>query len=368
MESSTEPMDVVDDGEQEQKEEEKSTRALGSEDPPQAESTSAANTNDDDDDDDDKQEGGEASATSGEDKKPAAKDMSTEGAKAGDHGAGWVFDQGERGNDDTCSSSSESDDENEDAGDTNDYVTEDGRRLSEYEIQRLERIKRNREYLAKLGLQGKDGGGVLGQKKKQKRPPAKKSTEAPVVRRSQLSRRSKIKKVVTYAEPSLRDLLRVADKKEATNAPVDQKLAPIPKKEELVASEPTKPPPENETKKPKKSRGVNERQEAFVYLEFKRLQSSKNQTMRQAERNVRVAEKEVKYWHKLMASWERRSKKQLEAERQRQAEVKEREALGGKSIKEVLHEIDGRMPLIVAAVKRYDDCLQVRDYVIIGCA
>ena len=234
-------------------------------------------------------------------------------------------------NKDGSSAESSSSDDEDATNKSKEYFTDDGRQLSEYEIQRLERIKRNREYLAKLGLAGKDGGGVLGQKQRRKR--SGKPNEVAVVRRSPISRRSKIKKVVTYAEPSasVRDLIRVADGK-ATDAPIDKR-------------------------KPKKS--VNERQEAFIYLEFKRIQSFKNQLAKQANRNVRLAEKEVKYWHKLVGRWERRNQKLLDAERQRQAEAKERVILGGKSIKELLQELDNRYPEIHAAVQRYDNDLQV---------
>jgi len=286
-----------------------------------------------------------------EEKIPAAK-------KLGEKSAGEASDNDDNKDDSAFSNSSSEDEEEKEESESKSeaYVTEDGRTLSEYEIQRLERIKRNRAYLAQLGLAGKDGGGVLGKKKKKERPRKAPTEEKPVIRR--VSRRSKAKPV-TYTEPSasVRDLLRVADKK-ATNAPVDLKLS-SPEKADMGVqeAEPPKQPPPNS--KPKK-RSVNDRQEQFVYLEFLSIQSSKNQSLRQAERNVRTAEKEVKYWHKLVQRWERRKQRQSEAQRQRQTEVRERAELGGHSIKEVLQEIDSRMPEIAETVKRYDDLLQVR--------
>ena len=259
------------------------------------------------------------------------------------------------GSDNDSPEDSSSDDDEEGNNKSNEYITEDGRKLSEYEIQRLERIKRNQDYLAKLGLEGKDGGGVLGQKQKRRR--TKRSSDASqVVRRSPLSRRTKIKKVVTYAEPSasVRDLLRVADRK-ASNAPVDLMIS-SPEKAELSSLVLPKPPLDH---KKSRNRNVNERLEAFIYLEFKRIQSSKTQLAKQADRNVRLAEKEVKYWHKLVGRWERRNRKHFEAERQRQTEAKERVVLGGKSIKELLQDLDVRFPEIVAVAQRYDHCLQV---------
>jgi len=291
-----------------------------------------------------------------EDKKPAAKDRNS--GKSDDEedqatAASHDDEEEDKGDGDSSSSDSSSDEEEEDK--SKEYVTEDGRKLSEYEIQRLERIKRNREYLAQLGLEGKDGGGVLGKKKKMDRP-KKKPTAVPLaVRRSPISRRSKVKKV-TYTEPSasVRDLLRVADKK-ATNAPPDLNL-PSPEKAALPVA-PPKTPPEKKPKKP----GINERQELFVHLEFKSIQSSKRTSLLQAERNVRAAEKEVKYWHKLIQRWERLNQRQVDAQRQKQTEVKERSILGGKSIKELLQDIDARMPEIQETIKEYDDCLQVRN-------
>ena len=296
----------------------------------------------------DSDEGGEEED---EDEKHAAK-------KPGEKSAGVASDDNDNNDDSASSNSSSEDDEGKEESESKSeaYVTEDGRTLSEYEIQRLERIKRNRAYLAQLGLAGKDGGGVLGKKKKKERPRKAATDEKPVIRR--VSRRSRVK-TVTYTEPSasVRDLLRVADKK-ATNAPVDLKLT-SPEKADMGTQEvepPKQPPPSN---KPKK-RSVNDRQEQFVYLEFLSIRSSKNQSLRQAKQNVRTAEKEVKYWHKLVQRWERRKQRQSEAQRQRQTEVRERAELGGNSIKEVLQEIDSRMPEIAETVKRYDDLLQVR--------
>jgi hypothetical protein len=109
----------------------------------------------------------------------------------------------------------------------------------------------------------------------------------------------------------------------------------------------------------KKKRKTAERMEQFIYREFGRIKSGKNQSLKQAERNVRAAEKEVKYWGKLVTVWEKQQQRKLEAEKQKQEEELQRELLGGKSLKEFLQEIDSRMPEIQEAVKSYDDSLQV---------
>ena len=72
----------------------------------------------------------------------------------------------EEGFDDAKESKQGSDTDDDDESKPTGVDTEDGRTLSEYKIQRLVRIKRNWQYLAQLGLAGKEGGGVLGEKKK----------------------------------------------------------------------------------------------------------------------------------------------------------------------------------------------------------
>jgi hypothetical protein len=97
----------------------------------------------------------------------------------------------EEGFEDAKESKQGSDTDDDDESKPTGVVTEDVRTLSEYEIQRLVRIKRNRQYLAQLGLAGKEGGGVLGEKKRKARI-KRVSKEAPVVRRSSRSRRTMI--------------------------------------------------------------------------------------------------------------------------------------------------------------------------------
>jgi hypothetical protein len=247
---------------------------------------------------------------------------------------------------DASSDDDDDDDEQQDDGEVK-HVDEEGRPLSEYEIQRLERIRRNREYLAQLGLEGKDGGGVLGGKKKEVRPKSKK-TEEPIQKRHSLSRRSKVKKSYTEPSSSVRDLLEDSTKSEAKKRG-SINLASVPPSETGTEPEPNK-----------KKRKPDERMEKFIYDEFRRIKSEKTQTLALAERNVRAADKEVKYWKKLVDIEKRKAQRQLEAERQRQQEEQQRATLGGRSMKEMVQYIDSCLPKLQHAVKRYDDSLQVR--------
>jgi hypothetical protein len=69
--------------------------------------------------------------------------------------------------------------------------------------------------------------------------------------------------------------------------------------------------------------------------------------LKKAERNSKAAEREVKYWNNLVSVWERRNERSLEGARQRQAEAMHKEVSGGKTIIDLLHEIDNRLPAIV---------------------
>ena len=140
---------------------------------------------DDDDDSQNEDEEEEAEENDGDDD----EDEGEQDEEDGD-------DEEDQEEDDEEEDSSDEDDEDEegDESSTKKVLTEDGREMSEYEMLRFERIRRNKEKLAALGLESQTGGGVLGEKKK----PKKKKKERPSVevagpKRSSLSRRSKVK-------------------------------------------------------------------------------------------------------------------------------------------------------------------------------
>ena len=206
----------------------------------------------------------------------------------------------------------------------------DEHHLSEYEKLRLERIKRNREYLSQLGLadQSMLGGRKVPAKRKKKKPPPK--PQGP--KRSS----SRARKSVDYAEPSnsVAKLLRGTKPK--------------------VSKDPPK-------RKPSIAKQHLHRMEMFIFREFQRIKSLKTQTAKDAERNVRAAEKEVAYWSKLAELYEKREERKLHQERIRQIQEEEREGFGGVTLKELLHDIDKRMPELISAMSRYDEEYEVRE-------
>lgn len=276
-----------------------------------------------------------------EDRKPAAKDSDSQTLVVNNDG------KGNDGPDEAVASdgSEESDEEK-----SRNLVSEDGRTLSAYEMQRLERIKRNREYLAQLGLVGKDGGKIHRNQKKRKKHPKKDLSSA--VRRSSLSRKTKVKSV-RYREPSNAawDFFHVKDKQESTNDPslVNPASSQQAENDILVTKEPHSRPESSF------NRNYGEKRDKIVFFEFKHIGSSKTQALRLAKRNFRAAENEAKYWQRLVNRWERR----VEVQNRNGTETKIQAALASKTAKELLHEIDGQMPEIIAALRHYDKILEV---------
>jgi hypothetical protein len=323
-----------------------------------------ADVNMDGDGDGNDERDADADADSEEDRKPAAienNDGDTEDDAAADSEVdGDDDDDGDDGEIDGSEENASSDDNNDKDDDQDDQeenssddggkngragasgASPDGRQLSQYELLRQERIKRNKQYLAALGLEGTSASGVLGGKVSGKPSKRKRKRISPSQKRSSLSRRTKAS--VDYTEPpaSVASLLRTNDKNE----------------QEKKKDRPPKPPNDRKTKDPK------DRLEKFVWLEFKSINAHKRQILSQAEKNLRNAGKEVKYWKKRAEVFERRQQRKLERKLE-QAKIinqleDERRQLGGGTAKELLQDIDNRMPDILSAVARYDAKLEVR--------
>jgi len=250
-------------------------------------------------------------------------------------------------------------------------IIRDGRELSEYEILRLERIQRNKEYLANLGLEKREGhdGGFLGDRKPKPRPKKKRVAPRPpsdTIAAQRPSRRAK--EAVNYAEPKcgIAAMAREPEqcKANATDGNDDLQIQETPGKRD--AATPSSPSSRNKEKAAKRP---EERMEKFLYLEYRSIQSHKNGVLRQAERNVRAAEKAVKYWGRLAEKAERRATRkrlkeeearvlgQMAAELREQREKmkkKQKESTGCRTIKQLLKEVDQRMPELRSAVEKYD--------------
>lgn len=340
---------------------------------PEGEQDESLSRDDDDSDDDD----------SRNDRKPAAKPMKNDNEN---------YDVSDKEECDT-------DDEEDESKPTSAVVvTEDGRILSDYEIQRLERIKRNRQYLAQLGLEGKEGGGgVWGERPPKKKRSRPKPVDAPVLpSRSSMSRRTKLNPV-SYVEPptSVRDLMRSDknDKPQTDSIIHTTKITTTADTDTILATDTTtasaaaaaaetdtasttpdadigstngeqehqqlvQPPTAKTNQLP--VRKNSKKIEQPIYYEFKRIRALKRINLKKAERNFKVAEKQAMYWNKFVTVWERRNERKLEATRRRQVETAEKGMFGGKSIQDLLSEIDNRMPAIEQAIERYDDSIAVR--------
>lgn len=212
-------------------------------------------------------------------------------------------------------------------------VDEEGRPLSEYEIQRLERIKRNKDLLTQLGLQGKgDGSGVLGGKKKNSAPrksESLKNDQVNVKRRQTISRKTKLNRK-SYKEPSksIRSLLRETEGGTST-----------------TSASKKKPPPKSAPKKPRVERMSKE-----VYDAFQQAQARRRNLFQQAQRNVRNAEKEVKYWQKRQTAATKPGSRKRE-------DLRERRALEGKTAREFIQIVDERMPEITEVIHDYENAM-----------
>jgi len=262
-------------------------------------------------------------------------------------------DDGDNQDSDGDEGSSSDDDEEAKESSSSRRMTVDGRELSEYEILRLERIKRNQEYLANLGLQGKNGAGVLGGKKKPRAPTKKKRSEDEESARQVVKRPKRKRKEVDYSEPSnsVASLLRQHKAKEGGEGKKEPVHRPIPKK--------------------KKDKAPVNRMELFLYREFKAIQKHKTDVLRQAERDVRASEKQVSYWFKKAERIElRREKKERRELQKKELEARiaafnaeemqmERNLLGCTK-RELLGQVDERMPELLSAAGRYEQEAKVR--------
>jgi hypothetical protein len=192
-----------------------------------------------------------------------------------------------------------------------------GRPLSAYEIMRLERIKRNKAYLAKLGLEGDPMNGKKGtllvsdkdDMKKKIAAKKKRQKEVVVHRRTSVGRRTKTKKI------------------DYTEKKVKQQADMLLKEEKLIAKK-------KKSEKPKKEDSLP----LFIYREFKNMKVNRKQNVRTAERLERLAEVAV-----------RLASRETETLRKKNRRLEERETRD--LLVPVVHEIEKRRVDIIKALK-----------------
>ena len=220
--------------------------------------------------------------------------------------------------DDSDSEQEEEEEENEENSQSEVPTDEFGRPLSAYEIMRLERIKRNQSYLARLGLEkeGKTSSLLAPHKEKMKKKKPKKKKETVVLpRRSSVGRRTKAK-AIDYKEKSVKskdDLLPAAERKKE------------PKKE--------------------KARKTKEHLPLYLYEEFRNMETTRNRNLRTCEKLSRAAEKEVRI-----------ATNQLE--RLQAKEKRAMEKLTRDEIAPMVNQIDKRRKDIIKTLRKIDGLME----------
>lgn len=221
--------------------------------------------------------------------------------------------------DDDDDSSSDKEDEEPKQNEAKVVIGEDGHVLSAYEIQRLERIQRNKEYLASLGLE-KNKQALSAAKAKKKVAPARKKQQD-IKRRSSISRASK-EKVVTYAERK--------------------------DKEEAESKKPSGP-----WKRKKENRAA--RMERFIHDEFRRIGKEQRNHLKRAQKNVRQADVEFRIAEQTVEKFEKKRRKQIENQQSVERIRQEQRSLGGFTARRMLYEIDMRELEIKNALREFDE-------------
>ena len=220
----------------------------------------------------------------------------------------------------------------EDEDQLTEYTDEHGvaHMLSAYEIQRLERIKRNKAYLSNLGLDKDDDRPKKVQQRKRERKPH--SLDSSELRSS--SRRASHSQV-SYTEK--------APRWTEFGKSTDEKIA-VKKREGLKGVR----------------RGEREAMDIVIYKEFLSITSERKQNLKQAEKNIRRAEIELKYYKKKADAFDRKSRREQEnAEFFNQMKEKN-EHLGG-SLKDLFCAVEKRLPELIWAQQCFDQNFLSRD-------
>jgi hypothetical protein len=226
---------------------------------------------------------------------------------------------------DSSSDDDDDDDESKEDGKVAAATTEDGHQLSAYELQRLERIRRNKEYLASLGLE-------KNKPRPQKTQPARKKRDnVKPARRSSLGRSTKANPISYSENPTPRWQKSTPGDADGSATQAVASVAP-------AIAMPTKKLP---------------RMDRFIYDEFKRIGAEVKQSLKTAKRNMREADIAYRYAKKKAERYERKQKRENEYKRLVQDIERERNVLGC-TAKEMLQHVDSRMYEIESALRMFD--------------
>jgi hypothetical protein len=233
-------------------------------------------------------------------------------------------DEDDQDEDDQDENEDEDDDDEEDDDSTSEDDEEEEDQeggLSALERRRLERIKRNQERLAKLGLEDH---------KPKARPKQKPKKEKRQIDPSELRKSSRTtKKAVNYAE---------LPPKFARGRPEIVKK-PKPKDERIY-----------KTKEP--------RLERFIYDEFRRLEAQKRHAIKAAVKKAKYADIEHRFMARRVGLKEKKASKKDVDERTSAVWELERKAFGC-TMKELMHEADRRHGELSDALKQFGESAMV---------
>jgi hypothetical protein len=202
-----------------------------------------------------------------------------------------------------------------------------GRELSAYEIMRLERIRRNKAYLARLGLEEEKNGvrnsmeKELQQKKKERK---KKADDDVFVERRQSMQRESKKRKVDYSG----DLNAV--------------LKPHLKRKVLSEEEKAK------KATAKKSKRRDEMIPRFIYREFEHIKKCKNRAVTTGKRLVKAAEIECRIAKRNLEIHNKKQKRKIEKAEKRNAMATK------KMLNPLVQELDSKRSQLIRAKKDFD--------------
>ena len=229
-----------------------------------------------------------------------------------------------RANTESSESAQESD------SDSDDDSNNDNDGLSDYEKLRLERIRRNQEYLSRLGLEEQKNNLRPQKRARKKKDDSAAPEETTQQRKASLRRKTE---QVRYSDVSMREILG--------------------RKPRTSEAQPRKPKPERE---------IQHRMERFIYREFQRIQAERNTALKQIEQLIRRAEKESAFWKRIIEQQE--SRDQISQSRRAELDA-ERAIFGGLTLRELLKQIEQRIPELVQAATDYDQEVKVRDIALV---
>ena len=228
------------------------------------------------------------------------------------------------------------------------YITTDDNlayQPSEYELQRMERIRRNQEYLASLGLAtlSKD------QKKNSAKKQRKRASEGappPVEKRPRSSRLqgkefnfnvdAMFMQQIGLVPPIAQiDKNGSIDNNNVKEPHPPEASATVDTGEEGLRNQPSSQPQESSEKKI--------RYRDFVSRELRRMQTERRIDLRIAERNIKTAEKELRIAEREYSSFERKKKREEEATNLR-GQFEEFRRLA--SIRQVVQRLQGEREMV----------------------